>query len=80
MWTRSAPIRRRRADDAAAAVGQRVTGIRSIVIDPASGPASASADQASAPALTDVKEKTVVDAGRQEVTATVEVVYTIAPV
>lgn len=74
---------RKRADDAAAAVGQRVTGIRSIVIDPASGPASASADQASAPsgaAFTDAKEPTVVDAGRQEVTATVEVVYTIAPV
>ncbi len=72
---------RRRADDAAAAVGQRVTGIRSIVIDPAESPASASAGLAktSAPAFTDA-EPTQVSPGRQEVSATVEVVYTIAPV
>lgn len=71
---------RRRADDAAAAVGQRVTGIRSIVIDPASGPASASGGRKLSAASTDTTEPTVVSAGRQEVTATVEVVYTIAPV
>jgi uncharacterized protein YggE len=75
---------RKRADDAAAAVGQRVTGIRSIVIDPASGPLSASGgDEASASspaAFSEAREKTEVNAGRQEVTSTVEVVYTIAPV
>jgi uncharacterized protein YggE len=73
---------RRRADDVAAAAGQRVTGIRSIVVDPASGPGSASggADRASSPAFTGPKEQTTVLAGRQEVTATVEVVFTIAPV
>ena len=32
------------------------------------------------PAFTNPKEATVVNAGRQEVTSTVEVVYTIAPV
>jgi uncharacterized protein YggE len=72
---------RRRADDAAAAVGQHVTGIRSIVIDPASSPASAtgaSLDKASSPAFTGA-EPTQVSPGRQEVTVTVEVVYTIAP-
>ncbi len=73
---------RRRADDAAAAVGQRVTGIRSIVIDPASGPASASGDEAAAgaPAFTGPKEATVVNPGRQEVTSVVEVVFTLAPI
>jgi uncharacterized protein YggE len=74
---------RRRADDAAAAAGQRVTGIRSIVIDPAEPPASASASaglaKTSAPAFTDA-EPTQVSPGRQEVSATVEVIYTIAPV
>jgi uncharacterized protein YggE len=82
--TRAALIdARRRADDAAAAVGQHVTGIRSIVIDPASGPESASgaasnAPKASSPAFTDA-EPTQVSAGRQEVSVTVEVIYTIAP-
>jgi len=75
---------RRRADDATAAVGQRVTGIRSIVIDPATPPASASGDQkASSPAAAFSDEDsgpTQVSPGRQEVTATVEVVYTIAPI
>jgi uncharacterized protein YggE len=72
---------RRRADDAAAAVGQRVTGIRSIVVDPAEPPASASGALAktASPALTDA-EPTQVSPGRQEVSATVEVIYTIAPV
>jgi uncharacterized protein YggE len=72
---------RRRADDAAAAAGQRVTGIRSIVVDPADPPSSASGGLAAtaAPASTD-SEPTQVSPGRQEVSATVEVVYTIAPV
>jgi uncharacterized protein YggE len=72
---------RRRADEAAAAVGMHVTGIRSIVIDPASPPESASGDsasQATAPAFTGA-EPTQVSPGRQEVTVTVEVVFTIAP-
>jgi uncharacterized protein YggE len=73
---------RKRADDAAAAVGMHVTGVRSIVIDPASPPESASAGSASktapAPAFTDA-EPTQVSPGRQEVTVTVEVVFTIAP-
>lgn len=76
---------RRRADDGAAAAGQKVTGIRSIVIDPDSGPASASGGSSSAkasapaPQAGAVPAPTPVSAGRQEVDATVEVVYTIAP-
>jgi uncharacterized protein YggE len=72
---------RRRADDAAAAVGQKVTGVQSIVIDPATGPQPYSAGgsaKASAPSA-DTGTSTPVSAGRQEVDATVEVVYTIAP-
>jgi uncharacterized protein YggE len=71
---------RHRADAAAAAVGMRVIGIRSIVVDPASGPVSMSADLAgtSAPAPREKGEPTTVTPGRQEVSATVEVVYTLA--
>jgi uncharacterized protein YggE len=75
---------RRRADDAAAAAGQRVTGVRSIVVDPggdydsASGGYAKGAADASAPARRP-STPTPVSAGRQEVTATVDVVYTIAP-
>ena len=73
---------RKRADDAAAAVGMHVTGIRSIVIDPAGPPESASADAASktaqpSAAFTDA-EPTEVSAGRREITVTVEVVFTIS--
>ncbi len=74
---------RRRADDAAAAAGQRVTGIRSIVVDPDSGPVSAAGAAASTKspglAFTD-PQPTQVSPGRQEVSATVEVVFTIEPV
>lgn len=73
---------RRRADDAAAAVGEHVTGIQSIVIDPDSGPSSASGDATATqatPAIGLEKAPTKVLPGRQEVDATVEVVYTIAP-
>ena len=69
------------ADDAAAATGQKVTGIRSIVVDPSSGPAPASggvSKQAASPAA-DSGSTTPVSAGRQQVDATVEVVYTLAP-
>jgi uncharacterized protein YggE len=72
---------RRRADDLAAAAGQKVTGIRSIVVDPSSGPQPyAGGDaQASAPAQGKTTP-TKVSPGRQEVDSIVEVVYTIAPV
>jgi uncharacterized protein YggE len=73
---------RHRADDAAAAVGQHVTGIRSIVIDPAGPPESASGASASktaAPSSAPDNAPTEVSPGRQEVTVTVEVVFTIAP-
>jgi uncharacterized protein YggE len=74
---------RRRADDAAAAAGQRVTGVRSIVVDPGGGdPASGGYAKDSAQAAAPSRRPstpTPVSAGRQEVTATVDVVYTIAP-
>jgi uncharacterized protein YggE len=73
---------RRRADSAAAAAGQKVTGVRAIVIDPASGPApyaaGGSADTVSAPSPKR-STPTRVSPGRQEVDATVQVVYTIGP-
>lgn len=74
---------RRRADDAAAAAGQKVTGVRSIVVDPDSGPqpyASGGSAKASAPSTAADTVATPVSAGRQEVDATVEVVFTMAPV
>ncbi|HEY1540609.1 MAG TPA: SIMPL domain-containing protein [Solirubrobacteraceae bacterium] len=72
---------RRRADDAAAAVGEKVTGVRSIVIDPADAPepvAAGALSKSASPATTDAAP-TQVSPGRQEVDATVEVVYAIAP-
>ncbi|WP_354699865.1 hypothetical protein DSM112329_00123 [Paraconexibacter sp. AEG42_29] len=71
---------RRRADDAAAAAGQRVTGVQSIVVDPYSVPevAGGTSYDASAPAPKR-GEPTQVVAGRQEATATVRMVFTIAP-
>lgn len=73
---------RRRADDAAAAAGQRITGVRSIVVDPDAGPqpyASGGSAKASAPSAAADTVATPVSAGRQEVDATVEVVFTMGP-
>ncbi len=74
---------RRRADDMAAAAGQRVTGVRSIVVDPGEGPSSFASDSASGAAASPTRRKdgqpTVVAPGREQVEATVEVVYTLAP-
>ncbi len=72
---------RRRADDIAAAAGQRVTGIRSLVVDPSSGPqpyAGGDAQAVSAPER-DKDAPTKISPGREQVDSTVEVVYTIAP-
>lgn len=73
---------RRRADDAAAAAGQRITGVRTIVVDAGDEDPSVAYDKASggtaasAPAAAGVP--TTVSAGRREVTATVSVTYTMA--
>src|SRR4051794_25376234 len=69
---------RRRADDAAAQQGLRITGVRSIDLDPSSDGegfenASGGSDSAKAPASTHVSP------GTQEFSEQVRVVYTAAP-
>ena len=67
---------RRRADDAAAALGYRVTGVRSVQIDP-QGPVQPFA-RAAPSAGASPSTPTTVHPGTQEVDAEVEVVYTIS--
>jgi uncharacterized protein len=67
---------RRRADDAAAALGYRVTGVRSVQIDPQS-PAEPFA-RSTPSASTAPSPPTTVHPGTQEVDAEVEIVYTIS--
>ena len=72
---------RRRADDAAAVVGLRITGVRSVNLDPdsdgdfgeenSSGAAGGSDDSAKAP--------TQVSPGTRDFTERVRVIYTVAP-
>ncbi len=68
---------RRRADDATAAIGYRVTGVQSVQLDPegagATGGSSGSSPAAGAGTPTTVRP------GTQEVDVQVQVVYTIAP-
>jgi uncharacterized protein YggE len=68
---------RRRADDAAAAIGEQVTGVQSVQLDPQSqvSPVAGGAPSASAGPNT----PTTVHPGTEEVDAQVEIVYTIAP-
>lgn len=68
---------RRRADDAAAAIGYQVTGVQSVQLDPQSQvlPVAGGAPSASAGPST----PTTVRPGTEEVDAQVEIVYTIAP-
>ncbi|HWH10558.1 MAG TPA: SIMPL domain-containing protein [Solirubrobacteraceae bacterium] len=71
---------RSRADDAAAAIGYRVTGVQSVVIDPDSSQTPLPL-AAAAPATAGLKAPTPtpVEPGRQEVDATVDVVFVIVP-
>jgi len=68
---------RRRADDAAAALGYRVAGVQSVQLDPQSQvePFAGAAPAARASPST----PTTVHPGTEEVDAEVEIVYTIAP-
>jgi uncharacterized protein YggE len=68
---------RRRADDAAAAIGYQVSGVQSVQLDPQNQvlPVAGSAPSASAGPGT----PTTVHPGTEEVDAEVEIVYTIAP-
>jgi uncharacterized protein YggE len=69
-----------RAGDAAAAIGYKVVGVESVAINPQDS-SSVEPQAAAAPATAELKAPTPtpVDAGQQEVDATVDVVYLIAP-
>jgi hypothetical protein len=69
---------RSRADDAAAAIGYAVVGVQSVAIDPDE---SQTPEPVAADAAPEAKSPTPtpVDPGRQEVDATVDVVFLIAP-
>jgi uncharacterized protein YggE len=67
---------RRRADDAAAAIGYHVTGVQTVQLDPQSQvvvPGSAAPTSSASPGT-----RTTVHPGSQEVDSQVEIVYTIA--
>jgi hypothetical protein len=68
---------RKRADDAAAALGDQVTGVQSVQLDPPSQvvPVAGGAPSASSGPGT----PTTVHPGTEEIDAEVEIVYTIAP-
>ena len=68
---------RRRADDAAAAIGYRVTGVQSVQLDPGGGGSGNAGGGASSPAAGSAP--TTIHPGTEEVDAQVQVVYTIAP-
>jgi uncharacterized protein YggE len=72
---------RARADAAAAAVGMRVIGVRSINLDPGSAvtPFDRSAGASAGAAEPAPKTPTPVETGRQQVTASVAVVFAIGP-
>lgn len=70
---------RRRADDAAAAIGYQVTGVQSLVIDPQSPQLPFAAASAPQRVSAGSSAPTNVHPGRQEVDAQVQIVYTIAP-
>lgn len=70
---------RRRADDAAAALGYRVTGVQSVDLDPQGAGLRASAGTPAAAGGRSGATPTTVHPGTQEVDAQVAVVYTIAP-
>ncbi len=70
---------RRRADEAAAQTGQRVTGVQSIDLDPQTDPREGF-DEEAARGGGGGSTEVPVRPGQQEVVARVRVVYTIAPV
>jgi uncharacterized protein len=73
---------RSRAADAAAALGYQVVGVQSVAIDPPDEvtPVAEGTLDAQAPAAAARPVPTTVDPGEQEVDATVDVVFVIAPI
>ena len=69
---------RKRADDAAAQTGMRITGVRSVDLDPSSGVVEPQSSGSSDTAAKAPAAPTRVQAGTQEFDATVRVVYTAA--
>jgi uncharacterized protein YggE len=69
---------RRRADDAAAVVGMRITGVRSVSLDPESESFEGDAEPQSAAGGSDDSASTRVEAGTQQFSERVRVVYTAA--
>jgi uncharacterized protein len=71
---------RRRADAAAAALGYRVSGVQSIDLNPQSTVVSPVSAGGAAPGATSTPTTpTIIHPGAEEVDATVDIVYTIAP-
>ena len=71
---------RRRADAAAALVGEKVVGVQSLDLNPNSGPAPQVSAGTTAPAPKTTPVPTPVSAGTEEFDATVNAVFLIAPV
>ena len=76
---RSADGARRRADAAAAQTGLKITGVRSVDLDPQSGGFEPQSSGASGGASEKAAQPTRVEPGTQDFSATVRVVYTAAP-
>lgn len=71
---------RRRADDAAAVVGMRITGVRTVSLDPESQAYQGDSDSGSSgAAIQNTSASTRVEAGTQQFSERVRVVYTAAP-
>jgi hypothetical protein len=70
---------RKRADAAAAQTGLRITGVRSVDLDPQSGGFEPAAGNSSGSAAERAPRPTRIEPGTQEFSATVRVVYTAAP-
>jgi len=70
---------RRRADDAAAQTGMRITGIRTVDVDPQTEPQFESDSAAGGSGGSSNKSATRVEPGTQDFEARVRVVYTAAP-
>src|SRR4051794_13671281 len=70
---------RKRADAAAAQTGLRITGVRSVDLDPQSGGLEPQFDDAGGGSSAKAPRPTRIEPGTQDFSATVRVVYTAAP-
>jgi uncharacterized protein len=70
---------RRRAEDAAAQTGLRITGVRTVDVDPQTEPLDSGGDDQSASGEASPMGRTRVEPGTQEFAARVRVTYTAAP-